>query len=1804
MNKQAVLKLNLQVVLLVILCTGRFLIFGQTDTWVQKANYGGGSTFSGIGFSIGDKGYIGLGDNASGTQFQQIWEYDPTTNVWTQKADFGGGTRSNAVAFSIGGKAYVGTGYNSVPQKDFWEYDQASNTWTQMADFAGGNRIRMVGFSIGTKGYVGTGSNGTFFKDFWEYNPATDTWTALPDFPGLPRQSATGFSVGLKGYIGTGWGTSSNFKDFWEYDPLSNTWLQKADVGTTNRYEAVGFSIGSKGYISTGGEWPVYTKDLLEYDPSIDCWTKRADFGGAVRALASGFAVGGKGYVGTSNFTIDFWEYTPAPSLPPPTISSFTPSSGALGTSVTIMGTNFDPAPTNNIVKFNNTIGVISASSSTSITVTVPDGATTGPIQVTVGCNSVLTTTNFTPIVPENSILFNGTNQEAQLGNWFNYQNFTISLWVKPGATQVQWADILDNNHSGAGSFVLQQFSNNTNQYYFGGAGTAFPVVQTFDLAPNAWQHVTLVSTSTQKMVYVNGCLITSQTGTTITYPGTQFLRLGNWGSGGRNWNGEMDEVKIYDRAFSASEVLAAVYTQESPAAANLLAYYKMNQSGGPTLVDSSPNAHTGTSINSPSFQTSTIPTVAPLPPTISSFIPSLGFLGVSVTITGINFDPVPSNNIVKFNGTTAVVTASTATSITVTVPNGATTGPVSVATGCNAAISTTNFTVTPYMPSGNVITFSGASDKVSVPFPPTTSVDNFTMEALINPSILPFPSWGAAVSNGADNGIAGNGISFGIGDGGSGGSSLTILYGSIEFFKTNFVFPTANTWYHVAIVRSGGVMTAYVNGNVVTPTRLTTPLLPTAFTIGNQNAINRPFNGKVDEVRIWNVARTQADIQSTLNSTLAGNETGLVAYYTLDETGQGAGITALNSATTTGAALNGTTVGTSCTPIFTLVNAPTITSFNPVFGSSGQSVTISGTNFDPTPANNIVMFNGTTAVVTASTATSITATIPSGGTSGLITVQTGCNTATSASNFIVPVCFPANGQNADVVLGQTNFTTNTSGNSNNKFAGVGSIAIHHTTGKVFVADIGNNRILRFSADQANTIGGIAEAVIGQPDFTTTSAGLSQTKLNLPIAIAMDQSSGALWVADANNNRVLRFDDAANIATGAPANGVLGQPGFTTSAATPSATNVGFPWGVVIDSNGDLWVGERAWNRVTKFANAASLANGAAATVVIGQTNFAATFGGTSTVKLDRPNNVAIDASGNLWVADELNDRVLKFPDAKTLSTGAAATVVLGQLDFFGNSFATAQNRMFGPIGLHADMFGNLWVGDWANHRTLQFVNAASLNNGANASRVLGSPNFTAITSGVTQSITAYIPGLAVDNFGNVFIADDLNRRVVRFNTPTATAPNTSVCSGSTATLVATGANIVQEYRWYDVPSGGTSLSSSASFATPPLTTNTTYYVSLFDGGCSYESVRTAVAASITSAAVAPSTVAASACGPSASLTVSASGGVNSQYRWYTAASGGTALTGEVNDTYTTPAITTTTSYYVSIDDGTCESARTEVIAQIDPLPAAPVVVGASDFAPAIVTLKASGGSNGQYRWHTASTGGTALASEVNDSFTTPFITVTTTYYVSINNGQCESARIPVVAGIKINSAPEILSTTASTTVAGRISLPLTTLISDPEDNLDFSTLAITKQPISGARATIDQQYNLDLDYSGISFAGTDRLSISICDELAACSEKELSIEVNGEITVFNALSANGDNKNVVFYLENIETLPDTKENKVTIFNRWGDVVFEVENYDNTDNVFRGINSSGNDLPAGTYFYRIKFASGLEEKTGFIALRK
>ena len=188
----------------------------------SKSDFGGTARYGAVGFSIGSKGYLGTGVDASLIDKKDFWEFDPIQNIWTQKADFGGTKRKWATGLTIGAKGYVGTGLdnNGVIYRDFWEFDPGVNTWSQKADFGGIARLVPASFSIGNKGYIGTGENEntTTLKDFWEFDPTTSTWSQKADFGGTGRNQAAGFSIGSKGYIGTGVGSSYK-KDFWEYTP-------------------------------------------------------------------------------------------------------------------------------------------------------------------------------------------------------------------------------------------------------------------------------------------------------------------------------------------------------------------------------------------------------------------------------------------------------------------------------------------------------------------------------------------------------------------------------------------------------------------------------------------------------------------------------------------------------------------------------------------------------------------------------------------------------------------------------------------------------------------------------------------------------------------------------------------------------------------------------------------------------------------------------------------------------------------------------------------------------------------------------------------------------------------------------------------------------------------------------------------------------------------------------------------------------------------------------------------------------------------------------------------------------------------------------------------------------------------------------------------------------------------------------------------------------------------------------------------------------------------------------------------------
>ncbi|MEP7170702.1 MAG: kelch repeat-containing protein [Bacteroidota bacterium] len=301
-----------------------FSVFAKADYWTQKATFPGDALRAPFSFSIGNKGYVGCGEDEFGSLYNDFWEYDRLTNVWTQKASFGGAARELPTGFSIGNKGYAGLGTGiglAIVYQDFWEYDPILNVWTQKANFGGGIRCGAIGFSIGSMGYVGTGSDnlivGQFHNDLWQYNSVTDTWLQKTNVPGPLRCESSCFAIGSKGYIIGGENSALNLlNDLWEYNSVIDAWTQKANLPSYPRGDAAAFVICDKGYFGIGDTLAGFLHDLWQYNPSTNGWISKANFPGLNRDEAAFFSIGNRGYIGlggNDDFPLynDFWEYTP-----------------------------------------------------------------------------------------------------------------------------------------------------------------------------------------------------------------------------------------------------------------------------------------------------------------------------------------------------------------------------------------------------------------------------------------------------------------------------------------------------------------------------------------------------------------------------------------------------------------------------------------------------------------------------------------------------------------------------------------------------------------------------------------------------------------------------------------------------------------------------------------------------------------------------------------------------------------------------------------------------------------------------------------------------------------------------------------------------------------------------------------------------------------------------------------------------------------------------------------------------------------------------------------------------------------------------------------------------------------------------------------------------------------------------------------------------------------------------------------------------------------------------------------------------
>jgi uncharacterized protein (TIGR03437 family) len=317
-------------------------------------------------------------------------------------------------------------------------------------------------------------------------------------------------------------------------------------------------------------------------------------------------------------------------------------------------------------------------------------------------------------------------------------------------------------------------------------------------------------------------------------------------------------------------------------------------------------------------------------------------------------------------------------------------------------------------------------------------------------------------------------------------------------------------------------------------------------------------------------------------------------------------------------------------------------------------------------------------------------------------------------------------GDPADMVIGQPNLRTaapNVDSQGSGKptqtsLSAPEGIAVNPNDGTLFVADAGNNRVLRYPRPVAQAGRITPDAVIGQADFTSSDSALvSAVSLKSPGGVAIGPN-GDLFVADGGNNRVLEYGPGAG--SGAMAIRVYGQPGMFSSVrpSQVSAQTLSVPQGIAVDPASNLYVADAGANRVVIFSNTQNApAAGTPATFVLGQPDFAS----ATTAQMKQPNDVAVDSAGNLYVSDGGNNRVLIYSSLVFLpQSGAAPSGVVGQQSAKGNAanwdspdgLATADG-LYAPAGVYVDRQDTLYVGDAGNNRVMQFLKAGIVVNAA-----------------------------------------------------------------------------------------------------------------------------------------------------------------------------------------------------------------------------------------------------------------------------------------------------------------------------------------------------------------------------------------------------------------------------------------------------------------------------------------------------------
>jgi trimeric autotransporter adhesin len=335
------------------------------------------------------------------------------------------------------------------------------------------------------------------------------------------------------------------------------------------------------------------------------------------------------------------------------------------------------------------------------------------------------------------------------------------------------------------------------------------------------------------------------------------------------------------------------------------------------------------------------------------------------------------------------------------------------------------------------------------------------------------------------------------------------------------------------------------------------------------------------------------------------------------------------------------------------------------------------------------------------------------------------------------------------------------------------------SSGNLYVADYINNSIRK--VDRGT---GIITTVAGNgtPGFSGDNAAATAASLNFPNSVAFDRSNN-LYIVDNGNNRIRKVDHLTGIISTVAGNGTRGFSGDNGAATSASLNN---PYGVTIDSNGNLYFGELNTSRIRKVASGTGIITTVAGN---GTQGYGGDNGAATAASFDAPRDVAADSSGNLYVADYVNNRIRKVASG----TGIITTVAGNGTEAYAGDNGPATSASFDNLrgGVTVDSAGNIYVADYNNNRIRKVASGTGI-----ITTVAGNglPLFSGDNGPATSASLQNPSRVAIDGSGNLFIADTTNHRIrkVAFGTGiiTTVAGNSSIGGFSGDNGPATLANL------------------------------------------------------------------------------------------------------------------------------------------------------------------------------------------------------------------------------------------------------------------------------------------------------------------------------------------------------------------------------------------------------------------------------